>query len=166
MTLDPILTSGPIIAIHSVAALTAFVAGPVAVLRRRRDLIHKTAGYVWVVAMLLTALTGLGIFEIRLIGPFSPIHLLPLLVFWMVWHGVTAIRAGRVVDHGRTMVQLHLWSMGVAGLFTLLPGRRMNMVLFGGESWAGFAISAALFAVFARWLWNAQPALRDRVRLT
>ena len=161
MTLDPILGAGPIIALHSLAALTAFAAGPVAILRHRRDLWHRIAGYVWAVAMLLTAVTGLAIFEIRLVGPFSPIHLLPLLVFWMVWRGIVAIRAGRIIEHGRIMVQLHLWSMGVAGLFTLLPGRRMNAVLFGGDSWTGFALAAVLFAAFARWLWAAQPKARS-----
>ena len=33
----------------------------------------------------------------------------------------------------------------VSGLFTLLPGRVFNRVLFGGDSWSGFlAVSAAV----------------------
>lgn len=159
MNLIPILQSSPVIVIHTAAALVAFLAGPVAILRRRRDIWHKAAGWLWVGAMLITALTGLMIFEIRLIGPFSPIHALCLLVLLMLWRGVAAIRAGRRIEHGRTMVQMHLYGMGIAGLFTMLPGRRMNAVLFGGDSWAGFAIAALAFAALAVWLWRAQPRL-------
>ncbi|MFN3970529.1 MAG: DUF2306 domain-containing protein [Gemmobacter sp.] len=160
MTLDPVLQSGPVIALHTGAALTAFAAGPVAILRRQRDMVHKTAGYLWVGAMVVTALTALGIFELRLIGPLSPIHALVVVTLIMLWRGVAAIRGRRVVDHARTMVQLYLYAMGVAGLFTLLPGRRMNAVLFGGDSWAGFGLAAMAFAALAWWLWNAQPPVR------
>lgn len=160
MTLIPILHSSPVIVIHTAAAVIAFLAGPVAILRRRRDIWHRAAGRAWVAAMLVTALTGLMIFEIRLLGPLSPIHALCLLVLYMLWRGVTAIRAGRRIDHGRTMVQMHLYGMGIAGLFTMLPGRRMHAVLFGGESWAGFAGAALAFTALAVWLWRAQPPLR------
>lgn len=156
-TLDPILYSGPVIAVHSFAALLAFAAGPVAILRRRRDLVHRVAGWLFVGAMLVTSATAMAIFEIRLIGPLSPIHALPILVVVTLWQSIAAIRAGRVIEHGRAMTQLYIWSMGVAGLFTLLPGRRMNAVLFGGDSWTGFAVAAVIFAGFAVWLWSAQP---------
>ena len=157
MTLYPLLHSAPLIQIHTVAALLAFVLGPVVILRRRRDRLHRLMGYVWVTAMVVTALTALGIFEIRLIGPFSPIHALSLLVAVNLWRGVRAIRAGRVVEHGRMMAQLYIWSMGVAGLFTLLPGRRMHLVLLDGTGWIGFGVAACLFALGAVVLWRAQP---------
>jgi len=162
VTLEPILQSGPAIALHGLAATAAFVCGPVAILRRRRDLIHKLAGWTWVAAILATALSGLFIFELRLIGPFSPIHLLPLLVAVNLWRGVAAIRAGRVVAHGRTLVQLHLYAICIAGLFTLLPGRRMHAVLFGSDTWPGFALVAVAFALYAVWLWRAQPVQAPR----
>lgn len=162
MTFIPILASGPLITLHTVAALVAFLVGPVAILRRKRDALHRVAGYIWVVAMGVTAVTALGIFEIRLIGPLSPIHALPLLVAFMLWRAIRAIRAGDVVTHGRSMTQLYIWSMGVAGLFTLLPGRRMNAVLFDGQSWPGFWLAAALMAALALLLWRAQPGAQPR----
>ncbi len=158
MTLDPILGGGALITIHTFAALLAFAAGPVVILRSRRDALHRAAGWLWVAAMVVTAITALGIFQLRLIGPLSPIHALPFLVAFMLWRAVRAIRAGDRVTHGRTMAQMYIWSMGVAGLFTLLPGRRMNAVLFDGQSWPGFWLAAALMAALALVIWRAQPA--------
>ena len=157
MDFEPILGSGPLIVVHTLASLLAFFIGPVAILRRRRDWLHRQAGHLWVAAMVVSAVTALGIFQICLIGPLSPIHLLPFLVAFMLWRAVRAILAGDMVTHGRTMTQLYIWSMGVAGLFTLLPGRRMNAALFGGDSWAGFAVAAVFFAALAAVLWRAQP---------
>lgn len=164
MTLDPILYSVPLIQLHTGAALVAFFIGPFAILRRRRDAWHRAAGHVWVAAMVVTSLTALGIFEIRLIGPFSPIHLLALLVPVMLWRAVAAIRAGRRVQHARTMTQLYIMSMLVAGGFTLLPGRRLNAVLFGGDSWTGFALALFFLGGLSVWLWCAQPTGRDAAR--
>lgn len=62
-----------------------------------------------------------------------------------------------MVEHGRTMAQLYIWTICVAGAFTLLPGRRMNAVLFGGESWAGFGLGALALAGLAVVIWRAQP---------
>jgi len=157
--LAPLLADGPLIALHAGAAVVALLAGPVVLLRPRRDRVHRGAGWVWIVAMAVTSVTAMGIFEIRLVGPFSPIHLLPLLVAAMIWRAVVAIRVGRRVAHGRIMTQLYIWSLLVAGAFTLLPGRRMNAVLFGGDSWPGFLAAAAVMAVLAVVLWRAQPTV-------
>ncbi|WP_114966021.1 DUF2306 domain-containing protein [Alkalilacustris brevis] len=164
MNPDPIIYSTPLIQLHIWAALVAFGIGPFAILRRRRDVWHRVAGHVWVAAMVVTSLTALGIFEIRLIGPFSPIHLLALLVPVMLWRAVAAIRAGRRVQHARTMTQLYIMSMLVAGGFTLLPGRRLNAVLFGGDSWTGFAVAALLLGCLSVWLWRAQPVEQEAAR--
>jgi len=157
MTPLPLIEAGPVIAAHAVAAVLSALLGPVAILRRRRDRLHRWAGYGWVTAMGVTAATALWINEIRLLGPFSPIHLLVGLVAVNLWRGIAAARAGRMVEHGRTMAQLYIWTIGVAGAFTLLPGRRMNAALFGGDSWAGFALGALALAGVAVLVWRAQP---------
>lgn len=161
MHLDPIFYSAPLIQLHTGAALVALCTGPVAILRQRRDRWHRVAGRLWVVAMAVTSITAFGILEIRLIGPFSPIHLLAVLVPVMLWRAVAAIRAGRRSQHARIMTQLYILSMLVAGGFTLLPGRRLNAVLFGGDSWVGFALSGVVLGGLALWLWRTQPL--DRV---
>lgn len=157
MDFAPITGSDLVIQVHTLASLLAFAIGPVAILRRRRDWLHRQAGHLWVAAMAVSAVTAMGIFEIRLIGPLSPIHALPFLVGFMLWRAIRAILTGDMVTHGRVMTQMYVWSMGVAGLFTLLPGRRMNAVLFGGDSWAGFAAVAVVMAALMAILWRAQP---------
>lgn len=141
-TLDPLLAAPPPIQIHAAAAIGAVLLGPVALLRRSRDIWHKVAGRLWVAAMAVTALSSFWIGEMRLLGPFGPIHLLSVYTLWGLYEGVTHIRAGRIEAHRRTMRAIWFWALGVAGLFTLLPGRRMNAVLFEGFEREGFVAAA------------------------
>lgn len=164
MSLSPLLSDTPFIAVHTASALLALAIGPLAILRRRRDRLHRLAGRAWVGLMVLALVSAFGIHGGGVIGPFSALHLLPVVVGVMLWRAVAAIRAGDLVAHGRTMVQLYIWSLLVAGAFTLLPGRRMNAVLLGGESWAGFAAGAVALGAVAVWLWRAQPPLPPRRR--
>ena len=159
MTLAPLLDSGALIATHALTACAALLLGPIALLRRRRDRLHRWTGYAWVGLMVVAALTALGIRENPVIGPFSPIHLLIGLVLVNLWRGIAAARAGRMVDHGRTMAQLYIFALVVPLAFTLLPWRRMNHVLFGGDSWLGFGLAALALAGLAVALWRAQPRL-------
>ena len=158
MDIVPITASGPVITFHTAAAVLALALGPWALGARRRGRVHRLAGRFWVGAMALTAITAFGIFEMRVIGPASPIHLLAVLVLWMLWRSIAAARAGRIVEHGRIMAQLYVGALLVPGAFTFLPGRRMNAVLFGGQDWAGFALVSVVFASLAVIVLAAQPA--------
>lgn len=144
MTLEPILTASPQIQIHVVAALVSIILGPFALLRVSRDKWHKRAGYVWVIAMLTTAISSFFILEGRLIGPFSPIHGLSIFTLWSLWQAIRLVRAGNIAAHRATMRSLYFWAMGVAGMFTFLPGRRMNSMLFGDTPEIGFGIAVVL----------------------
>lgn len=139
MSLAPILAADPIVQFHILAALTAIGLVPFALFRRRRDRVHKIAGYAWVSAMLATALSSFWISGIRLIGPFSPIHVLSLYTLFGVVMGVVQIRRGDRHSHEATMKAIAFWALGVAGLLTLLPGRLMNRALFGEAGEAGFS---------------------------
>jgi hypothetical protein len=77
----------------------------------------------------------------------------------MIWRAVVAIRSGRRVAHARSMTQLPICARLAAGAFTLVPGRRMNAVLFGGDSLPGVMVAAILSDVLAVILWPAQPAV-------
>lgn len=152
MTLDPILTAPTVIQIHVAAAVFALMIGPFSIWRKRRDRIHKTLGYIWISSMFMLATSAWFINEIRLIGPFSPIHGFSLLTYYGLWEAISHVRARRFEAHGKTMKNLYFLALGVTGLFTLLPGRRMNDVLFGSYEATGFAASAiAAVAVFV-WL--------------
>ena len=155
MTLDPLLAAPAVIQIHAAAALLAIPLGLGAWLRRPRDGWHRALGYAWVVAMMLAALSAAFIFTIHLIGPFSPIHALVPVVLYALWRGVRFARAGRIGAHRATMTALYVQALGIAGLFTLLPGRIMGRVLFPEAPWAGFA-AAALLLVAGLALWTVR----------
>lgn len=134
----------PMVQVHILFAVAAFLLGPVALLRRSRDRVHKGAGYLWVLAMTGTAVSSFWIHGFTVVGPFGPIHLLSLYVLWGLWQGVRHARAGDIAAHRATMRGLYLGAMLGAGLFTLLPGRRMSAMLFPDAPWTGFAGAAVL----------------------
>jgi uncharacterized membrane protein len=144
MSIDPILTAPSAIQFHVVCALLAVFLGPVVLLRKSRDWWHRRLGYVWVIAMALAAVTSFWISEMRMIGPFGPIHALSAFTLYGLWQAITAIRARRIAAHEAYMKNLYFWAMGVAGLFTFLPGRRMNMIFFDNNPTLGFTLMALL----------------------
>ena len=150
MTLDPFLHAPFFIQFHTVCAIYALVIGPVALFSRRKGRWHRWTGRSWVLAMALTAISAAFIFTIRIVGPFSPIHILVPVTLYGLWHGVSLIRKRKVGEHARHMRGLYFGAMGVAGLFTLLPGRLMSEILSPGAPWAAFA-AAAMVLVFGVW---------------
>ncbi|WP_440995194.1 DUF2306 domain-containing protein [Arhodomonas sp. SL1] len=81
--------------------------------------------------MALTARSSLFIHHIQLWGPWSPIHLLSVATLASLVTGIRAARKGRIREHRATMISLVAFALVGAGIFTLLPGRIMNAVLFG-----------------------------------
>lgn len=81
-----------------------------------------------------------------MIGPFGPIHVLSVVTLTGLLRGINAARAGRTTAHQRTMKSLYFWAMGVAGVFTFLPERRMNDVFFSGHPLLGFIAVAVLIS--------------------
>lgn len=156
MTLDPILTAPPAIQIHVFAAIPATLLGPFVIYRKRRDLLHKSLGYAWVVTMAVMALSSFFIFGWRIIGPFGPIHLISIFVLQGLISGLIDARAARITEHKATMQGVYWWGIGFAGLLTLMPGRRLNEALFASHPETGYwVIAAGLLLLIARW-WLAQ----------
>ena len=132
MTLDPILYSTNAIQIH-VAAAAATVVLTIAIFSLARgSRMHRILGWAWVGAMAVVAVSSFGIYTIRVIGPFSPIHLLSAGVMIGLVSGVRAARSQRVQDHRKTMLGMVWGGLIIAGGFTFLPGRIMHATLFGG----------------------------------
>ena len=136
MSLDPLLAAPLAVQVHAAAALSAFLLGAAVLFRRKGTPLHKLMGRVWAVLMLITAGSSILINEIRLIGPFSPIHIFSIVTFAGIAQGIAEIRRGNVARHRATMQGLYFFALILAGAFTLLPGRRMHDVLFGaGAGW-------------------------------
>ena len=154
MSLDPILAAPLQIQIHATCAVLAMILGAIMLIRRKGTPSHKLLGRVYVVLMLAVATSALFINEIRLWGPFSPIHIFVLVTYTAVFMAIWNIRRGNVEGHRAWMVSLYFGALFLTGAFTLLPGRRMHDVLFGAASgWtpALVAIPLALVAGFAIW---------------
>jgi len=83
------------------------------------------------VAMALTALSSFFISTIRMMGPFSPLHLLSVIALLSLVLAYRAARRGNAVSHSRTKISLVVFALLVPGIFNLLPGRIMNAVFFG-----------------------------------
>jgi len=133
MSLEPLITAPLPVQLHAFAAFAALVLGGVQLLRPKGSGTHRTMGYVWVALMMLIAVSGLFIHEIRLIGPFSPVHLLSLVILVTVPLAVYRARTGNIAGHRRAMLNIYWIALIGAGIFTMLPGRIMGEVLFGSQ---------------------------------
>jgi uncharacterized membrane protein len=131
MSLAPLLDAAPAIPAHAFAAMTAFVLGVVQFAAPKGTLPHRTLGWIWVLLMLSVAISSFWIHQIRLVGPWSPIHLLSILVIVSVPLAVWKAHHHEVADHRRIMILVFSGALVIAGLFTLLPGRIMHAVAFG-----------------------------------
>jgi uncharacterized membrane protein len=93
---------------------------------------HRALGYVWAGLMVVVATSSFWIHELRLWGPWSPIHVLSIFTLAMLPLGLWHARSHNVRGHKLTMLGLFGGALVVAGLFTLVPGRLIHRVVFGG----------------------------------
>ncbi|MDF1726617.1 MAG: DUF2306 domain-containing protein [Sulfitobacter sp.] len=132
MTLDPLLTAGTAVQIHTALALFAVLLTIAIFAVRRGTPLHRGLGRLWVAMMAVVAISSFWINEFRMVGPFSPIHLISIFVLVQLYFAVRAARRGDIRQHRRTMKSMVFGALILAGGFTLLPGRRMFEVLAGG----------------------------------
>ena len=135
MILAPLLEAAPAIPLHAFAAMGAFVLGILQFAAPKGTLPHRTVGWIWVALMAVVAASSFWIHQIRLVGPFSPIHLLSVVTLLILPLAVWRAHTHRVAAHRVMMILIMILiftgALVVAGLFTLLPGRIMHQVVFG-----------------------------------
>lgn len=149
---EPLFNAPPEIQVHVAGAVLAVVLTPVALWRRRRDRLHRLAGYGWVLAMAVAALSSFAITGFGVVGPFSPIHVLSVATLAGLVAGVRRAIRRDARGHRTAMTQLSL-ALLVAGMFTLAPGRIAHRMVMGETGWTGFAavvLVAGLVLVLAR----------------
>lgn len=159
--IQPFLEAERAIQIHVIAALFALFTGIYIFSRRKGGKWHKRIGKGWVVAMALVALSSLFINQLKVWGPFSPLHLLSLFVLGSLVYAIAKVRAGDVQAHRFTMIGLFVGGLLVAGALTFARDLLMHRIFFPGNSgafipspaeWPGgpvvFALSSAAM-VFA-----------------
>ncbi|MDI1263765.1 MAG: DUF2306 domain-containing protein [bacterium] len=131
MSLAPLLNAAPAIPVHAMAAMAAFALGLVQFAAPKGTLTHRTLGWIWVALMAVVAASSFWIHEIRLLGPWSPIHLLSIMVLVLLPIAVLAARSHNIRRHRWIMIGIFAGGLIIAGLFTFVPGRIMHAVVFG-----------------------------------
>ena len=127
----PLLDASPAIQLHAFAAMSAFVLGVVQLSAPKGTLPHRTVGWIWVALMLAVSISAFWIHQLRLWGPWSPIHLLAIFTLIMLPLGVWYAHRHAVEYHRWTMIGIFAGALVIAGLFTFVPGRIMYQVAFG-----------------------------------
>ena len=131
MTLAPLLNAPAVIQIHAFAAMAAFALGLAQFAAPKGTVPHRTIGWIWVVLMVAVSASAFFIHEIRLWGPWSPIHLLAIFTLAMLPMAVLHARKHRVPAHRWAMISIFVGGLVIAGAFTFVPGRIMHAVAVG-----------------------------------
>lgn len=119
-----------VIQIHWMAALLALGVGVIMLVRKKGTPSHKMVGRLFILLMLVTAISSFWIREINR-GSFSWIHIFIPITFFASWEAIHYIRKGNIERHKRAVIGMFFGALLIPGLFTLLPGRRMWMLFFG-----------------------------------
>ena len=131
MNFEPLLQASAVTQLHAFAAMAAFALGVVQLTAPKGTLPHRTVGWIWVALMVAVAASSFWIHDLRVWGPFSPIHLLSILTLVALPFAVLHARRHRVTEHRKAMLALFLGALVIAGIFTFMPGRIMHHLLFG-----------------------------------
>jgi uncharacterized membrane protein len=131
MSLAPLLQASLVIQVHAFAAMAAFVLGIVQLSAPKGTVPHRLLGWIWGAIMVVVSVSAFFVHEIRLWGPWSPIHLLAVFTLVMLPLGVWRARRHEVQHHRWTMIGTFTGGLVVAGVFTFVPGRIMHAVAFG-----------------------------------
>jgi uncharacterized membrane protein len=122
MTLEPLLNAGPVIQTHAFAALGAFALGVVQLAAPKGTLPHRTIGWIWVALLAAIAISSFWIHGIRMLGPFSLIHVLSIYTLFMLPVAVLSAHRHDVGAHKRAMVSIFFGALVIAGAFTPAAG--------------------------------------------
>ncbi|WP_262694363.1 DUF2306 domain-containing protein [Kordiimonas aquimaris] len=124
------------ITIHLFTAIAAFFLGAYQLMRKKGTRHHKQVGWVWMVLMVVVAVSAIFIqgFEgssMPTLWGFSPIHLFVVLTLYNVPKSIIEIRRGDVAAHASSVRGLYMGGMVIAGAIAMMPGRLMWHIMFG-----------------------------------
>ena len=127
-----LFAEAPPIPLHALVALLAIVLGGIQLTMKKGTRLHKALGWIWTGVMAVVAMTSFFIHEIRLWGQYSPIHLLSLWTLISLGLAIYFAKAGKIKRHQQIMIALYGFGLILTGFFTLMPGRVMHHIIFGG----------------------------------
>jgi uncharacterized membrane protein len=129
---------------HVVAALFVLAIGPVQILRRRRDRIHRTMGLLWVAAMYFVCLSS---FWIVSEGHFSWLHGLSAFTILTVTLGLVSAVRGNIRSHRGNMLGSYLGIAIAFGFAVGAPGRVIPRLLEQDAPTAAFVAGLVVLCV-------------------
>ena len=127
-----LFAEAPPIPLHALAALLAVILGGIQLAMKKGTRLHKALGWIWTVIMAIVAITSFFIHEIKLWGQYSPIHLLSLWTLISLGLAIYFAKTGKINRHKQVMVALYGFGLILTGFFTMMPGRVMHQIIFGG----------------------------------
>ena len=120
------------VVLHVATVLPAIPLGGYLLLAPKGTKNHKLLGKVWVMLMLLTALSACFIkYGGGLDFHVSPIHIFVPMTFWASYKLVATARRGDMKGHKKEILSLYLGALMIPGIVSMaMPGRLMNVWLF------------------------------------
>ena len=161
MTLDPLFNASLAVQVHMITVLPAAVIGAFLLARGKGSRLHRLFGKIWLGLMLATSVSSLFIHELKVWGTWSPIHLLSLYVVFGCFVAYSTARCGQIAAHRRMVTGLYVGGIGIAGVFTFMPGRIMNAVFSSGSPLSTAAAGLVILAIALAAWW---PFVRKRAR--
>jgi uncharacterized membrane protein len=119
---------------HLATVVPSFIIGTVLLVIKKGTTIHKKAGRIYMVLMLITATISLFMeaqVGPRLLNHFGWIHSFSFLTIYTVPTAYIAVKKGNIKSHKRKMVLLYFGAIIIAGGFTFFPGRYLYELFFG-----------------------------------
>lgn len=119
---------------HLATVVPCFIIGTILLLIKKGTTIHKRAGRLYMVLMMVTAIITL--FMPADIGPrflnhFGWIHSFSFLTIYTIPTAYIAVEKGNIKSHKRKMILLYFGAIIIAGGFTFSPGRYLHEIFFG-----------------------------------
>lgn len=111
------------VVIHLATVVPAVPLGGYVLFRRKGDTLHRILGRIWVMLMLVTAISSFWL-------SLSFIHIFSVLVLVSIPLSLWRISKGDIVGHRRAMEGTYI-GLVVAGAFAFIPGRFLGTLLFG-----------------------------------
>src|SRR5215211_3729504 len=99
MTFAPLLNAAPAIQLRAFTAIAAYGLGFLQLAAPKGTIPHRTVGWIWVVLMLTVSVTSFWIHELRVLGPWSPIHLIAVFTVATLPLAVLHARRHNVIRH-------------------------------------------------------------------
>ncbi|MBO9650585.1 MAG: hypothetical protein J7605_18935 [Variovorax sp.] len=106
----------PLGTVHTAISLVAVIAGLIAFFRYREISMNNRAGRVYVIATVLTCLTGFGIFQHGGFGKPHALGIITLVVLAVAW------QAGRSSIFGKLSPYVAMVSYSLTFFFHMIPG--------------------------------------------